>query len=186
MIVVEGPDGAGKTTLIEALMERFDLPVAPRVVSKDAVAMVDLMDWVDNNLEEGFQRTIFDRHRLISETIYGPILRTEPQPGFTRLSWMAPRLARFYRIQPIIIYCLPPLEVVKKNIIGDHDNQVVWEKIEAIYSAYVNRASLDIEFAPGKVFIWDYTHSPTIRNEPVFFNEINKLLNSPRPRGILA
>ena len=68
MIIVEGPDGAGKTTLIRQLQERWpDLAVAPRVVSKDAEAMVDLQEWVNINLSDGPQYKIFDRHRLISE-----------------------------------------------------------------------------------------------------------------------
>jgi hypothetical protein len=144
--------------------------------------MVDLQDWVDNNLEEGFQRTIFDRHRLVSETIYGPILRTAAQPGFTRLSWLGPRMKDFYQTEPIIIYCLPPLEIVAKNIEGDEDNRVVWDKLEAIYSAYVARASLDLTFSPGITRVWDYTHSPTIKGEPIFFGDIDRRLNSPRPR----
>lgn len=186
MIIVEGPDGAGKTTIVEALQERFDFPIAQRVVTQDAVAMVDLQDWVDNNLEEGFQRTIFDRHRLISETIYGPILRTAAQPGFTRLSWLGPRMKRFYQLEPIIIYCLPPIEIVAKNIEGDENNRVVWEKFEAIYSAYVSRASLDLQFSPGITRVWDYTTSPTVRKEPAFFSDIDRALNGPRIRGIFA
>lgn len=173
MIVFEGPDGAGKTTLIEAFQEAFDTPVAPRVVSKDAEAMVDLQDWVDDNLSQGFQYRIFDRHRLISETIYGPILRGTQQPGFNQLSWMGPRLYRFYELKPVIIYCLPPLEVVKANILNDPDNKVVEEKIEAIYSAYVARAALDHVFSPGIVKIWDYTRSPKINNEPAWFHSLH-------------
>lgn len=177
MIVVEGPDGAGKTTLIEALMEEFDLPVAPRVVSKDTVAMVDLKDWVDNNLDEGFQPMIFDRYRLISETIYGPILRTGAQPGFADMKWLGPRLRRFYELEPIIIYCLPPLEVVMANVNQGDDNFVVQDKIEAIYSAYVAKASMDLTLAPGPVMVWDYTASPTIKNTPVMFSRIEKHLD---------
>ena len=41
MIIVEGPDGAGKTTVLQDLKTVFDLPVAPRVVSKETEAMVD-------------------------------------------------------------------------------------------------------------------------------------------------
>lgn len=160
VIVVEGPDGAGKTTLIEVLKNELDLTVAPRVVSKETKATTNLRLWVDNNLKVGFQPVIFDRYRLISETIYGPALRDTSEEGFDDMHWLAPRLNQFYRLRPIIIYCLPPLETVLTNTKDDPDNTAVVSKIRGIYSAYVARASLDLCFAPGSVYIWDYTKHP--------------------------
>lgn len=178
MIIVEGPDGGGKTTLIKLLKEELQLPVAPRVVSKNTrPALVDLKSWVDNNLEEGFQKTIFDRHRLISEPIYGPILRYNQEPGFNDIKWLGPRLDRFYSIEPIIIYCLPPWTEVFSNIEFDRDNEAVREKIEAIYSAYVATASRDHAFAPGIVKIWDYKNSLTIEGKPVWLTEVRQHIN---------
>lgn len=156
MIIVEGPDGAGKTTLIKQLAERYDLPIAPRVVSKDAEAMVDLKAWVEENVSQGFQPMIFDRHRLVSETIYGPILRDKQEPGFDDWVWMSVMIDRFYNCNPLIIYCLPDLEVVKANIAGDIDNKVVWGSIDAIYAAYVARSALDYNSRNVAVDIWDY------------------------------
>lgn len=166
MIVVEGPDGAGKTTLIRTLQEHLDLPIAPRVVTKYAEAMVDLREWVDRNLAEGFQQTIFDRHRLISETIYGPILRDEQESGFSELSWLAPRMKQFYQIQPIIIYCLPPLAEVRHNVWQGEDNIVVQAQINKIYSAYVARASADYAANRAIVKVWDYTKSLNVKGKP--------------------
>lgn len=157
MIVVEGPDGAGKTTLIETLKYYLGLPVADRVVSKDTEAMVDLAEWVRTNVESGFKPTIFDRHRLISEFIYGPTLREEQQPKFTEQVWTSEMLFRFYSCRPIIIYCLPPIEIVRANIAEDATNRVVWDKIDAIYTAYLQRAALDNIWYPMRTFIYDYT-----------------------------
>lgn len=158
MIIVEGPDGAGKTTLIRQMCAEFDIEVAPRVVGKDTKDLVDLQQWVEDNLNEGFQWKIFDRYRLISEFCYGPTLRPVQRPGFTNRAWVWNSLRRLYQeVRPVIIYCLPKLEVIKENLRDDPDNEVVRDHIEQIYAAYVERAALDSLLIPGRVVIWDYT-----------------------------
>ena len=176
MIIVEGPDGAGKTTLIRQLQERYELEVAPRVVSKDTEAMTDLQVWVEDNVQRGFQDLIFDRHRLISEPIYGPILRNKQSPGFTDFPWVSHMLWRFYKSNPVIIYCLPPLETVKANIANDPDNVVVADKIEAIYAAYAARASIDWGAAHStNLVVWDYTRDFMLEEDPIqYFDSIMK------------
>lgn len=163
MIIVEGPDGAGKTTLIKQLQAEFNIEVAPRVVTKNAEAMVDLKAWVEKNLTDGFQYQIFDRHRLISEFIYGPLLRKEQEPGFSDLTWAYMSLNRLYNeVSPVIIYCLPPLETVRANIMADHENAVVANHVDAMYTAYVHRAALDWVNNPGRVIVWDYTRDDLV------------------------
>lgn len=138
MIVVEGPDGSGKTTLLTKIKEETGLDIAPRVVSKDTEAMVDLTAWVEENVERGWHPTLYDRHRLISEPIYGPAVRQSLEPGFDDPYWFHTMLQRFYHSQPLIIFCLPPLEVVQANIFGDPDNIVVADKIRQIWAGYFN------------------------------------------------
>ena len=158
MLIVEGPDGAGKTTLINQLQQHFPtLEVAPRVVTKDAEAMTDLKEWVKQNLEEGWQWKIFDRHRLISEFIYGPLLREAQEPGFNDLVWAYNSLSKLEELYPLIIYCLPPLETVKANLHGDPDNKVVEGRVEALYTSYVHRAALDLRHPEVFAVIYDYT-----------------------------
>lgn len=162
MIIVEGPDGGGKTTLIKKIQEAYpDLEVAPRVVSKDTEAMVDMQDWVNRNLAEGPQYKLFDRHRLISEFIYGPILRQQQHPGFNSPIWVHHSLRRFRELRPVVIYCIPPLEVVMANIVGDEDNQRVWDHIMGIHAAYIHKATIDNltgNFYEGVYsMIYDYT-----------------------------
>jgi hypothetical protein len=161
MIVVEGPDGAGKTTFISQLVEKTGLEVAPRVVAKDTTAMVDLQRWVHENVTKGWHETIYDRHRLISEPIYGATLRPEaPEPGFDNFSWFYAMLEAFYESKPIVIYCLPPLEVVWRNVMTDEDNKVfhrngraVWQ----IWMAYMNKACTEYALRKHQTFIYDYT-----------------------------
>jgi hypothetical protein len=161
MIVVEGPDGAGKTTLIEVLVDLLQLPVADRVVGKDTQAMVNLKAWTEANVDKGFQKVIYDRHRLISEPIYGPILRDEPQDGFVNLVWMTEMMRKFYAAKPVLIYCLPPIETVFDNVFYDveNDNSAVEGRIARIYSAYVARAAID-KANHFNTLTYDYTQQP--------------------------
>ena len=160
MIIVEGPDGAGKTTLIKSLHELTGFSVAPRVVGQNTEAMIDLKEWVENNLDLGPHDAIYDRYRLISEFIYGPVLRKTQQPGFTDIDWVLHNLYRMYdALDPIVIYCLPPLDEVVENLNGDPDNVRVVDHIEQIYTAYLNRASLDSIFRPTRTIIHDYTYT---------------------------
>lgn len=157
MIVVEGPDGSGKTTLIQRLVDwRPQLEVAPRVVGKDTKAMVDLKQWVEENAKRGWHETIYDRHRLFSEPVYGPLLRDEPQPGFDDFTWFAYHLGLFYSKQPVVIYCLPPLEVIMANVEGDVDNEVIVNFSREIYGAYVNKAATEMIF---RDFCYTYDYS---------------------------
>ena len=160
MIIVEGPDGAGKTTLINHLVENTGLSVAPRVVSKDAEAMVDLKQWTEMNLAGGFQMKIFDRHRLISEPIYGPVLRSQPEPGFSEVLWFYEMIGQLYgEVRPMVIYCLPPWSVVWENIIKTEDNKRFHGNPQGshqIYQAYFNKAITDHVLYPN-AWMYDYS-----------------------------
>lgn len=171
MIIVEGPDGAGKTTLINQLVERYGLEVAPRVVSPDTKDLVDLKVWVDKNLDDGFQWKLFDRHRLISEFCYGPTLRQEQRPGFLDMDWVHFSLWRLYtKVQPLIIYCLPPFETVHENIHrADTDNSALYGHSQQIYAAYLERSTMDQLVLPGKVLVWDYTRDYMLEDNPLSF-----------------
>lgn len=157
MLILEGPDGAGKSTLAKDIADCICIPIAPRVVSKETQALTDLKVWVEQDLQQGFRFMLFDRYRLISEPIYGPILRDTQQPGFKDFMWYSEQLANLYHIFPVIVYCLPPLEMVLQNIENDPDNTAVKEKIENLYTAYVAKAAADSAFGLTDVFIWDYT-----------------------------
>lgn len=155
MIIVEGPDGGGKTTLIRRLSEDLGLRIAPRVVAQDTTAMVDLKLWVEENLNLGYHMKLYDRHRLISEPIYGAV-KNRVEPGFDDLGWMTAMMSNFYEIEPTIIYCLPPKAAVIHNVQhGYDDNSAVFSQIEVIYSAYIAKAAMDVglEFA----YVYDYT-----------------------------
>jgi energy-coupling factor transporter ATP-binding protein EcfA2 len=158
MIIVEGPDGSGKSTLVNNLARILRLPVASKVVGSDTQPLVNLRDWTETNVGKGFQPLIFDRHRLISEPIYGPAMRKRQDAEFYDLSWLSDMMWRFYQINPVIIYCLPDILTVRENVLReDTDNEAVRNHIAAIYAGYVTRASLDFTRGVGRLYNYKTT-----------------------------
>lgn len=156
MLIVEGPDGSGKSSLIRRLSADLRWPVAPKVVDSDTTPMVNLGAWVDANTQQGFQHKIFDRHRLVSEPIYGPSLRSTQDANFLDLGWVAEMNWRLYTARPIFIYCLPSLETVRRNVNGDPNNAAVAKRITAIYAAYVTRATIDFTSKSTSAKLFNY------------------------------
>lgn len=183
MIIVEGPDGSGKSTLIKRLVDHWHLPVADRVVGKDTKATLDVAAWTEDNVLRGWQPIIFDRHRLISEPIYGPLLRGMDQdPHFLLPVWVSVQLQRFYESQPLIIFCLPPLEQVYHNVRhdGSNDNSAVADKIVPIYSAYVARAALEATLRPRATTVYDYTTDGKEEDPLACFYRWDKIISARR------
>lgn len=160
MLILEGPDGAGKTSLAIRLQRDLKLPISAKVVGSDTVATVDLARWTEENIAKGFQQMIFDRHRLISEPIYGPVLRGHQDPRFLDMGWMSDMTWRFYAANPVIIYCMPPFDVVLRNVQDPSvDNKKVNDPqvMEALYAGYISRATQDFSRGVGRLYNYKTT-----------------------------
>lgn len=159
-IIVEGPDGAGKTSLINRLHHVFpEVEHGPRACTSEGGPIEDLMGWIDTDVMSDYtHKVIYDRHPLISEPIYGPAIR-----GSSKLSdfhWLNTRMSFFLRRNPLIIFCLPPWEEVKANVEKNHEPNTphlrgVLRYSQAIYDMYVARAALNP--AISQTWVWDYT-----------------------------
>jgi hypothetical protein len=160
MIILEGPDGAGKTRLAQRLSGDLGLLIQPKVVDSTTQAMVDLKLWVEQDLRQGLKARLYDRHRLISEPIYGPVVRGRMEPGFHDLRWLTTQQWMFELLRPLVIFCLPHIEVVRHNVEDDPENTTVAGQIDLIYWLYHNAAS---RWPSGHRLVWDYTQDePTI------------------------
>lgn len=166
MIVVEGPDGAGKTTLINLLLaDNSGLFLRPRMSTSIGGPVDQLTKAVDedflNPIEAGH---VYDRHALISEPIYGPVIRGSMKPGFEDWNWFCRSWSRLQTMRPLLIFCLPPLDVVRENLHNETHGQMsgVVEHIDAIYWGYWTLAmrSLTLQhYTYPRVDIYDYTRS---------------------------
>lgn len=159
MVIVEGPDGAGKTTLINRLCAELGVEIRPRSSTSDHGPVDDVWEWVKRDLITNVDRDIYDRHPFISESIYGPVLRGEmrlgPDPEEQELHY-----GLFLHHRPLVIYCMPPLKQVRFNVAQNHDGQTdhtrgVLRYIDTIYALYQYRAMMDRHVI--ETLHWDYT-----------------------------
>lgn len=153
MLIVEGPDGSGKTTLIGRLERRLSLTREPRAVSHEAKALTDMAIWTHQELDRGFGNRLYDRFNLISSPFYSML----PAPTFSGQmldeEWLRTAWQKFRQVGPMIIICLPPKDTVIQNVWADPSNQVVQKDIGTIWNLYHNFAA---QYPFGSM-VWDYT-----------------------------
>lgn len=164
MIIVEGPDGSGKTTLVQKLQQMGFQLQTRACTSDNGVNPETLRAWTEEVLSLQRRDTtnhLHDRFPLFSDPVYGPITRGALSDGFNA-GWFDNAVWQLrYIHDPLIIYCLPPYEEVKKNILashGDHTEhlQKVLANIEPLYHLYV--AQMGFVSLTFSTLIWDYTN----------------------------
>lgn len=113
-VIIEGPDGAGKTKLLHQLLNKYrEYQIAPRACSslggplsgEGMIAYLDLYGRLDGH--------IYDRHPAVSGAVYDAVLsRTTPDNVGMRLQ------GTFHWIleNTKVIYCRPPMDVVVKAV----------------------------------------------------------------------
>lgn len=133
--IVEGPDGAGKSTLVGSQIfmgEQKDHVGQPKTNDP----FTEYMALIRSRCEGPLQRkvAVFDRLHL-GEHVYGPIFR-----GADRLGFPASRMIDRYLLQNpvVVIVCLPPLYQIKENVCLTDGTQLprTTEHLEAIYRGY--------------------------------------------------
>lgn len=156
LFIIEGPDGAGKTTLARQLCRDFKADYhhegpPPRGVS--------LLHHYGSQLASAYKPTVFDRFH-VGELVYGPILRG--QSGLSNQDMVLMQRLVNGRGATVII-CLPPLEVTVQNL---HKKELLDQmQLKLAYDHWTRLT------APGHPFVtYDYTTQekllPRILAEP--------------------
>lgn len=165
MIVVEGPDNSGKSTLIEQLINDFNLKKissdrhGPPINEEDNANRVKTV--LIKAIKHRRNNVIVDRFSLIGEEIYGPILRHKNLWTIAykeKIKFMR----CFKSLNPFIIYCRPPDSFImdlSKHIIKDYDSPSHIKNIEEnqklIIKAYDNYFAFWDSY---NFFKYDYTN----------------------------
>ncbi len=142
LIIVEGPDNSGKSTLIQALAAQLRLPMARTYRMPQTEE--DIQHW-HNWANAAPYPLILDRHSAISDLIYSPLVRNTS--GASSL-----RLASACRNGHYLIYCRPHWDTIaatyneREQLGGTH------EKLTDLIRAYDN---LMDELDPNFIYNWE-------------------------------
>lgn len=146
LIIVEGMDNTGKSTLIQTLAEEFRLPTARTYKKPDSSKEIHIWDAWCNSCPRPL---ILDRHPAISDLVYGPLLRGITYSGLG--------LAQNVREGNYLIYCRPSIDVINSSM-GERDQlEGVPENAHKLLHAY---DYLMEELHPD--VIYDYTQTEEI------------------------
>lgn len=123
MIVIEGMDNSGKSTLGQAMAAYMDLIVqeseGPPLSADEINERVDKYEMMEKRL--------FVRHPVISNAIYGQV-RAEGNPITPGRSMI------FYEAKPILIYCDAGQRGLGAHVKKAHDTEQHLADIEANYN----------------------------------------------------
>jgi thymidylate kinase len=152
VILIDGPDGAGKTTLSEMLIREkvtnMNL-VSPKRAHPNmhlAHSTKDYLQRYSHNNRVSVDRFIF------SELVYGPILRGGC--CFTHLE-SSQMIADLFQSQSVVIFCLPD---VNSLIFKKDESTEVIGKIRDIYQEYLawSLVCRSLSRTPGRVLRYQW------------------------------
>jgi thymidylate kinase len=157
-IIVEGPDGSGKTTLIRALTNRFpQLEPLPGFKKQTQEKFYD--NWV-------FQQLLYDPSPRVpihdrfyySELVYGMVLRghIEVLPGNQR------RIEQVLREHCFLVYCNVPQDVLIRAASGSPQMDGVLQDLDVLREQYEQLMLNEYHhYGPSRFQQYDYTNPGT-------------------------
>jgi hypothetical protein len=149
IVIVEGCDGAGKTTLIEQAREgqkdRYFVTVRASRYPPDVKTSFQYLNWVKH--QRDFD-VVLDRIHFISDRIYGPLLRD--QDLFHALP------ITFGVEGATVVYVRPPIEKIKENVLKGFQMAKVADHLDAIIRGYDEHMAI-LKQKGIRVIHYDYT-----------------------------
>lgn len=175
LVILEGPDGAGKSTLAARLLKGTGLPTL-LVRRSGPPGDVETLQFQAGWIEEQHKglNVIADRHPLISETLYAPHVRKVEHPPWT----LKDALHHFDGIhlgrRPLIVYCRASLERMAQS-------SRVEDQMEGVHQSYTKLVMAYDDFMSRlarknfEIYRHDFGENPscdrTIERVTEFFKE---------------
>lgn len=137
-VVLEGPDGGGKSYLAEAIAEATGMRIQQGSGPPRRPGEIEqrLRDY------DVMEDVVFDRHPAVSQPIYARLRGETMSPEFWGL------VDRFYRSQSIIIYCRA--ESPARHVVKPGENP---EHIAAVHDRYPQLLSMYDEWAAKRAHL---------------------------------
>jgi hypothetical protein len=144
-VIVEGCDGSGKTTLINQLSRDLGVPIKSWPEARNDYPTTGVHRRVFSSLAYEISASnkeppVLHDRLYFSERVYGKLLRGQVQFNSYQQRLIEETL---WALKIPIIFCRPPLEVVKANVAASAGLQLpeVPEHIEEIWNAYSRMGS---------------------------------------------
>ena len=156
LFVVEGPDGAGKTTLIKQLSEALSwntevIHHGPYLDKNDVQLRNIYLNSFVRDIEERNHNVILDRS-WVSEVMYGTVVRDGSRINNANITMFE---AHMRRLGGSYIMCMPPVETCLDNYRARKEIEYLEneESLRTIYGLY------DTFETKAQMFYHDYTTS---------------------------
>lgn len=161
-IILEGPDGCGKSTLAEELLSNFiDMPRASFKLSDETPIGLEVYNDI---LTLTHQNLVSDRFNL-SEEVYSHIYKREPKDSFLD------HLKVFNKVKEegayYFILVSSNFDVLLNRLTSRGDTEKVYENIRKINDYYLGIAKELVKIYPDNVFILDISEIDDLYAEVV-------------------
>lgn len=158
IIVVEGVDGSGKTTLASRLAKELKAIYLKSEVRPQTLEAATFFHCMALTTSLRYP-VVCDRYPTISELIYGS-LRGKPQ--FSR-EWA---LKTYSDLN--VIYCCPKRSTIKENVSSHRDTSDVVENLDLLIDSYLSFMD-EHRYCFRRFICYDYEREETVNLR--FFNE---------------
>lgn len=176
MIIVEGMDNTGKTTLIGRLIRETGRGVLSSKVSLGPnQSIIRQMNWVEKEIADakrGNNLMVYDRFLPICDSVYGPILRKGSLWSLNHL--VMEQLLN--DINPLVIYCRPDKNIICGFEDGRDQMEGVIENASELVDAY-DKAIGELVSRGFDVIYYNFQNNDGSVDPTAFnFNEVSELV----------